>query len=157
MASITLSTKSGGTIAASTGADQFWSFLRGLFNTTTSVISTTLWKYVPGTYEKDFISAHTVLNPTGSSATATNLSHQSIYSFRSGAGGIMYVNTLEDISTNLQRAPLVPLSNGTASQQMANYVIGANAWMIARDNGFAIAALNQTGGQNEAIFKARNR
>jgi hypothetical protein len=157
LASITLATKSGGTLAASTAVEQLWGFVRPFFSSATTVVGATLWKYVANSYEKNFISAYSGNLAAGSNAAALNPAHQSILSFRSGNGGIMYVNLVDDATTGLTRTSNPPNAAGGIAPQLANYMLGANSCWLARDNGFPIASLNYLGGQNEAIFKRRNR
>lgn len=142
----------GGTATLSTVANQFWEFIRLMYNSAITCGGYTLWKYVAGTYAKDFISAGSVTNPacSGSGGTAAG---QLTQTYRSANGGIMKIVLLETNQTGTTRTTLVPNPAGTPSQKLAAYLLSVDGIAIARDDGFPVAALRDARGENEALFR----
>lgn len=138
-------------------ATTFWGFVRQLYNTAVTVTNVTLWKYTPNTFERTFISAIGVNLLAGASTTATGISQQSIYTFRSGNGGIAKLSLLETVNGTSAKTVLQAISTGTASQKLAHYITSSDSPMIARDNGYLVQPLYQLDGTNEAVFKKRFR
>lgn len=154
--SISLATKSGGTVLLQTAVQNFWNFYRIRLPTAGTLIQWVLWKYTPETYEKTFITAGTVTNPLGASGTTIPLA-QTIASLRSGNGGIMYINWLEGNVGGDTTVALIPSGAGAAEQQVAAYLLSSEGWAIARDDGFPIAGYKISRGQNEALWRKSNR
>lgn len=154
---INFQTRSGGTVVASTAIGTLWGFLRTKFNTVVTVTDVKLWRYTPGTYAKTFISALASTLPAGLNAAAIQPAHQTTYSFRSGAGGVMKITLLEDVGAHRNKQVLTANAAGSDDQKIAAYVISSASWLLARDDGFPIAPIFNTGGENEAVFKQRFR
>src|SRR5215207_8975432 len=106
VASITLATRSGGSVALQTGVQNFWNFYRAGHGTASSLLEWILWKYTTGTYEKTYVAGGTVTNPLGSNASAF-ATRQGIASLRTGAGGIMFVEWIEGATNADTSATLV--------------------------------------------------
>lgn len=156
VASITLATKSGGSVSLQTGVQNFWNFYRGGHGTATSLLEWILWRYTDASYEKTFIASGTVTNPLGAAGTAQP-ARQEIATMRSAGGGIMRIEWMEGIVTGDTQQALVPSGSGSYYQQVAAYLLSSEGWAIARDNGFPIAGLRRSLGQNEAIWRKINR
>lgn len=158
-ASILLQTKGGGTVDALTATGNFWSFIRPLVSTTVTVAQVTLWKYLPGTFEKTFIAAREANLLAGTNVSTPRLAGEFTESFRSANGGMMYIR-IEEHAENVgvfQRASLIANAGGSGTQQLAAYVVSSAGWMIARDDSFPVAPYSLLLGQNEAVFKKRYR
>lgn len=151
-ASATLLKKNGGSVDAQTAADLLWSFLRLGWNAGTICTGVTLWKYVTGTYAKDFVSASAVATPTGAGGGSV-ARQQEVLSFRSANGGILKIQMMEAANSGSQQVPLVPNPTGAYHQRIASYILSGDSIVIARDNGFAIAALRQSLGENEKLWQ----
>lgn len=134
-------------------ANQIWEFIRLFYHTSVVSAGYQLWKYVPGTLAKDFIAAGTLTNPAGSSATAITAAHQVTLTFRSANGGIVKIVLLESIMTGDTRTVLVANPAGTAPQRLASYVLSADNIVLARDDSYPIAALRDSRGQNERVWR----
>lgn len=147
----------GATATLQVVADQAWSFLRQFFNTGLNCSGFTLWKYVTGTLGKDFISAGAVTNPAGTNAGATTVSHQVTLSFRSANGGVVKTILLETSLTSNQQIALVPNGAGNPAQKWAAYIISVDSPLLARDDAYPVAALRDSRGENERIWRKVNR
>lgn len=156
VASITLATKSGGSVPLQTGVQNFWNFYRGGHATATTLLEWILWRYTDGSYEKTFIASGTVTNPTGANGTG-GAARQEIVTMRSAGGGIMRIEWMENPSTGDTQFALIPSGSGAYYQQVAAYLLSSEGWAIARDNGFPIAGLRVSRGQNEALWRKINR
>lgn len=155
---INLMTRSGAPRALNTCADEMWGWLRTSFATSVTCAGYTLWRYAtPGSGQKTFVTQGSVMTPAGTNGSSLTLSGQHTLSFRSAAGGIMKITLLENGWTSVTRSALIANASGNQEQKIAAYIVSANNWAIARDNGFPIAPTYYTGGQNEAVFKKRNR
>ena len=112
----------GSTAKLNVVANQLWEFLRNMYHTSISCTSYQLWKYVPGTLAKDFISAGTVTNPAALSGTTAVVAGQLTQTYRSARnkGGTYYYtypllcNQTREIATrasNCIASTLRPTSN----------------------------------------------
>lgn len=113
-----------------------------------------LYKNVPESTEKTFITAG-VLGDAGTSLTATEFAHQSTYTFRTQEGGVMRLVLLEDANQVKVRTPYGEL--GAAAQALMDYITGLTNWILARDTSYPIVPMARTGGENEAVFRKRYR
>lgn len=150
---IDIQKQGGATAKLNVVANQMWDFLRIAYHTSITCTGYTLWKYVTGTSAKDFVSAGTVTNPAGSSASAATLAWEVIATFRSANGGIMKTVWLEPSLTGDNKSTLIANAAGNAIQRWAAYVLSADNAAIARDDGFIVAALRDSRSQNESIWR----
>jgi len=153
---ITVQKTGGGTATLQAVADQAWNFLRLNWNNTITCTGFTLWKYVAGTYAKNFISAGAVANPAGT-GTGLNAMHQTTLTFRSANGGVLKFVLLEGVNSGDNHSGLVPNAAGTAVQKWAAYVLSADNVALARDDSYPVAAMFDSRGQNERIWRKINR
>lgn len=145
--------KKGGTTAnLQVVADQVWSFFRLMYATSITAVNFTLWRWQTNT-ARDFISTGTLATPAGSTGTVVS-SWQTTLTFRSGTGGIAKLVFIESNLSGNQRAALVPNAAGGQHQKIAAFALSADSPFQALDNGFIVAALRDSRGENEAI---RNR
>jgi hypothetical protein len=150
---IDMQKQGGATAKLNVVANQIWEFLRLAYHTTITCTGYTLWKYVSGTTAKDFISAGAVTNPLGTVGSAPVPAWENVLTFRSANGGIMKVVYLESSTGGDTRSTLIPSAVGTPFQRFAAYLLSADNVAIARDDAFLIAALRQSNGQNERIWR----
>lgn len=143
----------GATAKLNVVANQLWEFYRLFFPTAITCTGYTLWKYIPGTLAKDFISAGAVTNAAGSAGGSINPAHQTTITFRSANGGVMKIVLLETVQTGDTRLTLVPNAAGTPSQKLAAYVMSADNIILARDDAFIVATLRESKGQNERVWR----
>lgn len=155
--SLSLATKSGGTVTLQAGVDNYWNLARVAFHTSVAVLSVTLWRFLPGTLNKDFIASITVANPLGTSGTSPQDAHQTTLTFRTAAGSIMKDVFIEDSSTAKTRAVLIASAVGDAYQRCAAYWLSAEGWALGADDSYPVSALKRSGSENEAVFKKRYR
>lgn len=143
----------GGTDTLDVVADQMWSFLRPMYHTSIQATSYTLWKYLMGTYSKDFISTGELASPAGTSSTTIQQAHQLTLTFRSATGGIMKLVALEGTGTGDTRLPLIVNATGSAHQKFAAYVLSNDNFWLSADDSYPVVALRDSRGQNERIWR----
>jgi len=151
---IDMQKQGGATAKLNVVANQYWEFIRLIYPNTITCVGYTLWKYVTGTYAKDFIAAGTVTNAAGSNVSAIVTAWEVVLSFRSANGGIMKLQYMESSLSGDARATLIPSSVGQPAQRLAAYIMSADNVAIARDDSFMVAALRDSRGQNEAIWRS---
>lgn len=155
---IAVQTKSGASLALLTAVNDVWNIIRTGLNTVVAVNQGwTLWKYVPNTLARDFITAGTVTNPQGTQAGQAAMAAQTKLTFRSANGGILQTNLFEGSLGGTSVSTLIPAGTGQWQVVYAAYLLSASGWVIARDDSYPVAALNVSLGQNEAIFNKRYR
>lgn len=155
MTSINFKTRGGvATPAIPTAMASWIALIDNIYNTAASFDSYNLWQYAPLTTERTFISSDT-LGINGASASVTNKNQQLTLTFRTVDGDGMRIVFLDSISTSEIRIPYVNL--GVDLQLIMDFVDSDANWILARDTSYAIAKLSGIGGENEALFKRRNR
>lgn len=146
--------RNGSNIPLDTALLAYLTLFRALFAATTNFTIANLYQYVPESYDKSFLATYDI-NLLGTGAGAANLNHQTILTFTSQLGNGVRFTTLDDNATLNSSIPIRDASAQIIAY--ANYVVGGTAWMLARDGSYPAGRLNSSQGQNEALFKARNR
>lgn len=149
---VTMQKQGGGTATLAVCANQIWEFIRLFYGNTISCSGYQLWKYVTGTLAKDFVSAGAVTNPAATGAGGT-AAQQITQTYRSANGGIMKLVLLETNQTGNTRVTLIPNGAGTPSQRLAAYVMSADNIFLARDDAYIVAALRDSRGENESLWR----
>jgi hypothetical protein len=75
-----------------------------------------------------------------------------VYSFRTGAGGVLKIYGMEASIAANQRLPL-RTSSAAPHGAIATYLMGTDGWVIGRDGGFPIAGRFITTKINDALRK----
>lgn len=152
---VQLTKKGGAAVALSSWLTaELMPLLDDCFPNTTDFILAELWQIPEGTYNGTFIGAM-ALGVSGTNATASTVAHQTTFTFRSQFGGTARFQLMESsFSGSLKQT--APFSNATANA-LTNFLIGANSVVRARDNGFLIARIHQSDGQNEKLWRKRFR
>lgn len=145
----------GGAVVAMDVATLAWvNLIKTQFAGTTNFTIANLYKFVPGTTEKNFLATFDV-NLVGTGAGSYVPSQQLFLTFTTQLGNGVKVVFLEGQTAFNVR---VPLRDANASiQAIANWIVSTSNWILARDESYPVGKLNLVGGQNEAIFKRRNR
>lgn len=141
----------GGSVSLSAGVNALWAIFRPRITPTTLASGFSFWKIPTGGGDPLFITAGDLTTPNGSSINAFRPNGQEIWTFRSAAGGIAKLVVMDAANPNNNRTPIPP------ADPIATYMTGATSWVIARDDGYLIAPINVSVGENERLFKARNR
>lgn len=152
LSAVTLQAAGGGTKTAQAAADQFWSFIRLVYAPSVACSGVTLWKYIPNTFAKDFVSSGTVAAPTGAGLT-TQIAMQRTLSFRTANGSVLKVVMLEGNVAADTKTVLVPNASGTNDQRIAAYILSADNVALGRDDSYPVAAMFAAYGQNERIWR----
>lgn len=137
--------------------DDWIALIDGLYSSNLPMVTfdyCELWKYVPESFDASFVSTYDI-GVEGATAAATVSSQQTIVTFRSTLGGIMKLSFMETVITTVARDTL-PFDNATLDAVADAVVAGTVPWM-ARDGGYPFACIAAYPGQNEALFKRRNR
>jgi hypothetical protein len=158
-ASISLATKSAGSVLVQTAVDQFWlQFRKGLNGGSTNGIGWTLWKYAFESNDKTFISAGLITSPAGGNAAAVVPASYIMVSLRSANGSTMKVEVLDSMTSSQAQTNVIPNPAALSyAEAVSAYLLSAQGWVLARDDGYPIAALRQSHGQNETVWKKINR
>jgi hypothetical protein len=139
---------------------QFWGQrVRAFYRVADQIVSVTLWRYLPNSFQKIFITQAGVDSPNGAINLAnppTALANQQTFTFRSAAGGIAKLVLLETTIGGNSTIPF-PVPNAPAINNLANWAVSADSHIVARDNGFLIVPLRLSQGENEAVWRKRYR
>ena len=141
-------TRTGGIVALDVAVNAWVDLIKTQFGATVNFPVATLFKYVPNSNEKNFRSIMNVAK-VGTGA-AVQPQHQSTLTFITQEGNNMRIVLLEDASNANTRIPIDDSS--AAVKAIADFVVGVNNWIKARDGSYPIGKLNYSGGQNEALF-----
>lgn len=154
---VSLGTRAGGSATFAVAANDIWNLFRQAYNNSITATTATLYRS-DGPPDGDvFISAVALTNPTGSGAAAPNPGHQETLTLRSGNGNVMKVVYLESQSASKVRVALTANAVGTPYQRMAAYLMSGSSVVHGRGAAFPVALMNQSGGGNEAVERARFR
>lgn len=145
----------GGQLSLQSSVDQWIIYMRELFHTSTQFVTAELWKYVAGTYDASWRATYAIALSGLEAVFPTIAASQGVVTFRTRNGGIMRINLMEYIIGQAVTDP-APFGNGDIST-LATYLLSSAGWVIGRDNGYPVAALNFLAGQNEKLFKLRFR
>lgn len=151
---IDVNLRSGSTLSLDTVVANWVLLLDSLFHTSVTFDDYTFWKYTPLSFDRTFITTASI-GSNGTSATATNLSHAIILTFRTIEGGVMKLNFMESINSQIAR--LTYAASGPDVKAIFDFVVSTANWVLARDTSYPIATIHSLGGENEAVFKKRNR
>lgn len=131
----------------------WYSLLLGVHSTQTTINTVTLWKYTPGTFVREFISAIAV-GVAGSNGAAVIPASELILSIRTMEGGRMYVKFLELAGVIPGSFDTPPVSDPNI-QDIIDYLEGPTCPWLARDTSYPLAVDKALPGQNEAVWKER--
>lgn len=151
---LSLVTRGGGSSVLSVAVLAWVDLLKPFFNTGAQFNEVNLWKNVALSFERIYIGSMLV-DVAGTSATATYLSGQEIFTFRTVEGGQMRVTLMEGIQT-----PAASVSRAAAAgvrDALFDFVESTDNWILARDTSYPIVGIAFHPGQNEATFKQRYR
>jgi hypothetical protein len=153
---VTMRSQGSGPLLLSGAADDLWDVVRPLMPDTTVATQYVLWKYNGTNLDKTFISGGTLTAPNGSSDGDVVLASQAIFTFRSGGGntGKLVVNDTP-IDSNF-RGPWGTGGIGVTAA-LKTYLLSPDCIVMARDRSFPVAALNESFGQNEKLWRRRYR
>jgi hypothetical protein len=150
---VTVTTRGGTSVSLDNYIGTFFNLYKVLLSTTITIGDLELWKNVPNSYDMTFISA----NPTQyvGTGTALPLSKYMMYTFRSTNGNVFKLVTQEGvIDADNQRAYAACT---TAEKAVIDHIRGTGNAFLARDNGFPLSFIRASYGQNEKIWRKRNR
>lgn len=151
---ITVEARDTSTQPLSDFTDAFMTLLRPCYSADAEFSRSELWFITEGTLDATFYSVYE-LALAGTNAGANTLSQQTTFTFRSQAGGTGRIQLMESaFSGSLRQSP--PFASAQANA-LSNYVIAAACPILARDNSPFIARIHQCDGQNEIIWRKRNR
>jgi len=151
---LSLETRGGTPVTLSTAYTAWIDLLRPFYNTGVQFNEVNLWRNTPGSFERTYIGSM-LIDVAGSSGSATYLSGQEIFTFRTVEGNSMRLTLMETIQTP---AASVPRAAATGVRDaLFDFVESTDNWILARDTSYPIVGIAFHPGQNEATFKARYR
>jgi hypothetical protein len=154
-ASYDLATFGAADVDLQVAVDNWISLIDNIFNTAaTAFIDAELWKFTPGGNDAVFWASYTI-GETGAGGGAAITDGQARMSFISQEGGTMFLDFMESTEGP---APTDSFPFPDASvDAIADFVIGATNWILAKDTSYPVAARFWNPGINEALFKKTNR
>lgn len=154
---ITVEQNDGGFVTLDVAVEAWLVLLANLFHQNTTFDVFTLWGYVGESFESFFVSAYTpVTTLTGVQSTGDNKpTRYTMLTFRSREGGIAKHTFLEPFLAFDGR---VGYGDADSNYQgYADFVLGNDGFFLARDTSQLIALNKLLGGQNEKLWRLRNR
>lgn len=146
----------GAPVALHTVTNALADVLEDLVSAADGVIShAELWAYTPGTEDGAYISTHD-LSTAGVHAGAGLPASQSVYSFRTTEGGVMYVVLLEVPDPGFDRQTYLNLS--AAGQAFVDFFVDdSTSYWLGKDTSYPHVFLRHSPGINKATFNNRFR
>ncbi len=129
-------------------------FCAELYPATGDFNTAELWEYDPGTFNATWIATWTLGIP-GTSGSPIIEDSQTIFTFRTTAGGIVKLDLRNTIHSSIATVPF-PTSNSDWNDIGAEFSDEFTI-VLGRDGGFAVVPLNALAGTNERDFKKRLR
>lgn len=151
---VTVTTRGGTSVSLDNYVGTFFGLYKALFATSITIGDLELWKNVPNSYDMTFISA----DPTtfvGTNVGAIAQSYYSAFTFRSQNGNVFKLIALEASKQAENQQAYASLT--TAEKAVVDHIRGTGNAFLARDNGFPISFIRGSYGQNEKIWRKRNR
>lgn len=142
-------------IDLASAANEFWSHIRPLLSTTVTCLTYELFKVNPTNSKHSFVSGGDLTAPNGSAGGPINPAWEGIFTFRTGAAGIMKIVVLDVFHTSNYVAPLGSVD--PSASLLKTYILGDNNIAQGRDRSFPVAGLNEAFGQNEQQSTRRFR
>lgn len=140
----------GGTLNLDSAVEGLMTAVQGRIPSSTHFGGYSLWKIPTGGGDPLFITAGDTISTGGVSGDMVE-SQEEIRTYRSANGGIAKICLMDTVVPGKSRIPL------SSSDDITAFVLGTNGWIIARDDGFLVAPINVSMGENEVLFKARHR
>lgn len=151
MADIDFQALGGASVRADIAGNNFWEFIRPMYNNSISASFMTLWRYVTDT-RRDFISAFPLTNPLCTGA-APQPAQQVTLTFRTATSAVMKIVLLEPNQSGTATLPLVANPAGNVMQRLAAHIMSASGVAVGIDNNFPVTPLRDSRGQNEAVAR----
>ena len=153
-ATINAITRAGGNRLLSTAVDELLDRIGSQYYTGVTFSGIEVWKHVPLSFEKTFITS-TTGSVAGLSGATTTKASQATLTFRTQEGGLMKFIMLETIQPyNSQR----PYTNLAADEKLIvdHFTSSSNVW-LARDTSYPVSFIRMSYGQNESVWRKRFR
>jgi hypothetical protein len=155
---MTVKRRVGSDLSLQVAVDAWLTILRGaIYNTGSNTVDyVELWDYEPLTDNGEFVSVYPVgLAGTGATS-APGAGIESILTFRTLEGGIMRVHTEEPQNLTGNPTDTRPFTYASATA-MADHIESVDNVFLGKDTSFPFAVIAHYPGQNERLFKKRNR
>ena len=146
--------RGGGTVSMVTGLNDLVALLVPRYEVAAAWGVCDLYKYEAASFDRTWISTHDVAD-IGEHGSAYVPASYEKYSFRTSAGGIMYLQLMEISVDSNDQDPYATLSG--AGKDIMDYVTSTGNWIYARDNSYPVASLRRSSGRNEATWRQRFR
>lgn len=153
-ATITLETRDSTGINLQTAVDNWIVLLKPLFSNQSTFDRFDFYSVTTQSSDRAWITGG-VISENGTFNADPTLAQQTTYTFRSSRGGRMRISLMETVKgTTLQftREQL-----GTPDHNFIDFLISADSWVLARDNGYPLVSLKISDTQNESLYRRRYR
>lgn len=152
--SFKLNLSGGGTLLASTVADNVQDVLEDFLNSSDATIDyVELWRYTPGTFQAVYVTSYDI-SGAGTSAVATDPAGQVIFTMRTKSGGIFKVTWLDVVGG--YSLPASYADSSAVAQAVFDYFSSPTlAPFVGRDGAYPFQPLRVFPGQSEFVFKTR--
>jgi hypothetical protein len=138
-------------------ADEMWGKYRPLLSPGHQCSTYTLWKMGSTNTQRLFISGGVLTTPNGAGVGSYIPAQQMTLTFRSATGRIGRFVAMETAYAGNGQIPLNPAGGIEYTDAFAAYILSGRNVACARDRSFFVQGLNDSRGQNEAIFEERFR
>lgn len=137
-----------------TALTEYLAPLRDFFPTTATYDYAELWSYPPASTDGTFITGW-VVGLAGLNANPVSAASQQTLTYRTLEGNI-YKQVLLEYSVG-GNGQVTYASDSADWQEVVDYMLSDDSWVIGRDTSFPIAYIRRSAGQNEALFRRRFR
>jgi hypothetical protein len=151
-------TRVGGTVQLDTAVDAYVVLMKALFTDDCTIDYAELFLYGPNSFVKIWRSVYTIGETGDDTVNTYTKAAEFTFTFRTQEGGNMRLVYEETYTANdFSKSPVGLLTPAGAYDNMVQFVVGADNWILARDTSYPIQALYFLRGQNEHIFRTRWR
>lgn len=137
------------TIAWTDAVDALLTVIRPMYNTAVDFTLAEFWQQPNPTDDPLFIAAYSP-GVSGSSATATVVASQSVFTFRTFGGGIKRLYLMETVN-GLNQFISAPFSAGTV-KTVSDAIVASNNWIVGKDNTYPFVPLRFLTKTNDALL-----
>lgn len=153
---IELATKGGTPVTADVWIANLVTAIETAFSSATAeFVTATLWQYSEIDNSRMFVSEYALGIP-GDSAVAYRPAGQLVFTWRTSQGGIVKYNLMEASYAANDVQALGGIASGPFAD-LRDLFLSAGSPVLGRDNGYPIAALRVSAGENEALWRKRFR
>jgi len=151
-------TRGGSTVQADTAVEAYAALMKELYTDDCTIDVAHLWYVTPESFDRTWRTSYAI-GETGTDAVNTyNKAAEFMFTFRTVEGGHMRLVYEETYTGNdFSKNSVGVLTPSGAYDNVVQFVISTDNWILARDTSYPIAGLYFLRGQNEVLFRKRWR